>query len=280
MIRVALVEPRCACTSIPTSRHPGRRRDRRPAALPDRGTTLSTTTARLRAARAAHARRSLLAARAVLNNTPDTAIVATPLDALPLGLAGADGHRRPTRCNTLVATLADLLLRPPHRRHRPRVAGWDVSAGAPTSDDDTLDAHTAAIRGLFAAYLATGDMKYRDRAIAVYQRVRGDVLRPRRAHLPARGAATRSSTVTYTPAALRAAAGHAARHVRARRVAAGQASARAQVLEAASRASTSSCSTAGTTATATSSSTGPSECVQRRRATACRAAACRWPSAR
>ncbi len=37
--------------------------------------------------------------------------------------------------------------------------------------NDTLDAHTAAIRGLFASYLATGDTKYRVRAIAVYQRM-------------------------------------------------------------------------------------------------------------
>ena len=49
--------------------------------------------------------------------------------------------------------------------------GWDVAANAPVDTTDTLDAHTAAIRGLFAAYLATGDTRYRDRAMAVFQRV-------------------------------------------------------------------------------------------------------------
>ena len=51
------------------------------------------------------------------------------------------------------------------------LAGWDVSLGMPTSGDDTLDAHTAAIRGLLAAYLATSDTAYRDRAKAVFARM-------------------------------------------------------------------------------------------------------------
>jgi hypothetical protein len=49
--------------------------------------------------------------------------------------------------------------------------GWDVAAGAPIDQSDVLDAHTAAVRGLFGAYLATGDVKYRTRAIAVYDRL-------------------------------------------------------------------------------------------------------------
>jgi hypothetical protein len=50
-------------------------------------------------------------------------------------------------------------------------AGWDVSTGAPSDPTDSLDAHAAAIRGLFAAYLATGDVAYRERALAVFARV-------------------------------------------------------------------------------------------------------------
>jgi hypothetical protein len=37
--------------------------------------------------------------------------------------------------------------------------------------DGGLDAHAAAVRGLFAAYLATGDTRYRTRAIAVFDRM-------------------------------------------------------------------------------------------------------------
>lgn len=36
---------------------------------------------------------------------------------------------------------------------------------------DSLDTHAAAIRGLFAAYLATGEVRFRDRARAVYDRM-------------------------------------------------------------------------------------------------------------
>ena len=43
--------------------------------------------------------------------------------------------------------------------------------GAVVDDSDVLDAHTAAIRGLFAAYLATGDVRYHDRALAVFDRM-------------------------------------------------------------------------------------------------------------
>src|SRR5262249_14098611 len=48
--------------------------------------------------------------------------------------------------------------------------GWDLARGAPIDDRDLLDAHTAAIRGLFAAYLATGDVRDHDRALAVWKR--------------------------------------------------------------------------------------------------------------
>src|SRR5262249_9354977 len=46
-----------------------------------------------------------------------------------------------------------------------------TDASGRASPADSLDAHTAAIRGLFAAYLATGDAQYRTRALAVYARL-------------------------------------------------------------------------------------------------------------
>jgi hypothetical protein len=50
-------------------------------------------------------------------------------------------------------------------------AGWDVKKMAATSTDDSLDSYTAAIRGLLAAYLASGNTAYRDRAKAVFTRM-------------------------------------------------------------------------------------------------------------
>ena len=75
--------------------------------------------------------------------------------------------------------------------------GWDLAANAPTSDDDTLDSHTAAIRGLFAAYLATGDVRYRDRAIAVFDRVESTFYDPVAEIYGTSGAPVES--VEYTP---------------------------------------------------------------------------------
>src|SRR5581483_2282328 len=76
-------------------------------------------------------------------------------------------------------------------------AGWDLVAQAPSSMDDTLDAHTAAVRGLFAAYLATGDVKYHDRAIAVFDRIEA-VFYDAEARLYGAAPAPVDS-VTYTP---------------------------------------------------------------------------------
>ncbi len=104
------------------------------------------------------------------NNTPDTAIGTTPLDALPihasdpqLTFTGRLGQLLRAEGTLLYDHLTDATGR--------AWSGWDVAAGAPIDDTDTLDAHCAAIRGLFATYLATGDTRYRDRAIAVFDRI-------------------------------------------------------------------------------------------------------------
>ncbi len=104
------------------------------------------------------------------NNTPDTAIGRTPLDTLAIHYPGAPALTFSQRVAQLVRAHADLLMKMTTADGH-AYAGWDVAADAPTSTDDTLDAHAAAVRGLFASYLATGDVRYRDRAIAVYGRM-------------------------------------------------------------------------------------------------------------
>jgi len=76
--------------------------------------------------------------------------------------------------------------------------GWDLATGQPTDAGDDLDAHTAAIRGLLVAYLATGDVKYRERAQLVYQRLDSEFyFAPARIYqITAGGTPTR---VTFTP---------------------------------------------------------------------------------
>jgi hypothetical protein len=103
------------------------------------------------------------------NNTPDSAIVSTPLDALPINHPSGDTFSQ--HVATMLKTQGDLLYNSLTTSDGHAYDGWDVGKSAPIDQSDTLDAHTAAIRGLFAMYLATGDVKYRDRAMAVYTRM-------------------------------------------------------------------------------------------------------------
>ena len=105
------------------------------------------------------------------NNTPDTGMTTTPLDALPIGYPGASGLAFSARLDQLLRAQARLLYDHLTSASGRAWRGWDVAANAPIDDADLLDAHTAAIRGLFAAYLATGDVRYRGRAIAVFDRM-------------------------------------------------------------------------------------------------------------
>ena len=136
-----------------------------------RGHTLSTTTAAY----------ALLGMRTVLrslgselelysNNTPDAATSGL-LDTLPINYPGNSTLTFSARVRQLVLAHAELLYNSLTDATGRAYAGWDVSTGAPIDQTDTLDAHTAAVRGLFAAYLATGDSKYRTRAIAVFDRL-------------------------------------------------------------------------------------------------------------
>jgi hypothetical protein len=139
-------------------------------AAPARGHTVSTTSVAYAIVGLRTTLRSLGSQLELYSNdTPDTAIGATPLDALPLhdpaGLSFTAKLAQVQRAEA--ALLYDHLTDATGRAYD----GWDVAAGAPVDQSDSLDAHAAAIRGLFAAYLATGDTRYRDRAIAVWQRL-------------------------------------------------------------------------------------------------------------
>ncbi len=139
-------------------------------ASPSRGTTISTISVAYSILALRNALRSLSSQlRLYSNNKPDTAIARTPFDALP-------GH--PPSGGTLVGRMQQILraeakLLLDHLTDESGRAwdGWDVAKGARLDDHDVLDAHTAALRGLFAAYLASGDVRYRQRAIAVFDRM-------------------------------------------------------------------------------------------------------------
>ena len=136
---------------------------------PQRGHTISTITLAYTLLGLRTALRSLGGQLELYsNNTPDTAIATTPLD----GLALHDGTLTfSARFEQVLRTHAQLLYNQLTDATGRAWSGWDVAANAPVDDQDLLDAHTAAVRGLFAAYLATGDVRYRDRAIAVFDRL-------------------------------------------------------------------------------------------------------------
>jgi hypothetical protein len=112
------------------------------------------------------------------NNTPDTAVVTTPLDALPISYPSAPTLTFSGRVEQMLRTHAELLYDELTDSTGRAYDGWDVGTGAPIDTADVLDAHTAAIRGLFAAFLATGDTRYRDRAITVFDRMQATFYDP------------------------------------------------------------------------------------------------------
>jgi hypothetical protein len=166
--------------------------------VPTRGTTLSAPTAAYALLALRTTRRTLSDQLTLyLNMKPDTATVATPLDAPGLA-AAAPMDTITDELNALIGTLAGLFYDDLTDATGRAWPGWDVSQSAPTSDDDSLDSHTAAVRALLQAFLATGDTRYRDRALAVYQRVEATFWDPAaRLYRPVAG--DTSSTVVYTP---------------------------------------------------------------------------------
>ncbi len=144
-------------------------------ATPARGTTSGVgTTSVAHHPRPAH--RLLLGSALQLelysNNTPDTAAGRwTSLDTLAINYPSDATLTFSGRLKAMLLAEAGLLFNNLTDSTGRAYDGWDVGAGAPVDMNDTLDAHTAAIRGLFAAYLATGDVKYHDRALAVFNRM-------------------------------------------------------------------------------------------------------------
>jgi hypothetical protein len=137
-----------------------------------RGTTVSTTSL---AYTILSLRTTLRALSSQLelysNNTPDSAVGTTPLDAVAINYPG-DGTKTFTgRLAEMLKADGDLLYDHLTTADGHAFVGWDVSTSAPIDMTDTLDAHTAAVRGLFAAWLATDDVKYQQRAIAVFDRL-------------------------------------------------------------------------------------------------------------
>ncbi len=139
---------------------------------PSAGTTVSTTSVAYAVIALRTALRALSSQLELYsNNTPDTAVAGTPLDALPIDYPGDGTLAFGGRVTQLLQAQAELLLDHLTDATGRAWAGWDVAAGAPTDDTDVIDAHAAAIRGLFAAFLATGDVRYRDRALVVFDRL-------------------------------------------------------------------------------------------------------------
>ncbi|MBS2031173.1 MAG: hypothetical protein JST54_24950 [Deltaproteobacteria bacterium] len=138
---------------------------------PVRGTTASTIDAAYALIGMRTALRALSSQlKLYSNNTPDTAVATTPLDTLPLHAADAS-QTFTQRLGVLIRAEGDLLLNHLTDEAGRAWSGWDVAQNAHVDDQDLLDSHTAAVRGLFAAYLATGDTRYRTRALAVYARL-------------------------------------------------------------------------------------------------------------
>jgi hypothetical protein len=164
--------------------------------LSTRGTTVSTTSVAYSIIALRTALRALSSQLQLYsNNTPDRAIGATPFDVLPSQPPG--GGTLVDRVQEILRGEGDLLYNHLTDATGRAWDGWDVAEVAPIDDDDALDAHTAAIRGLFAVFLATGDVRYRDRAVAVFNRLEATFYDPGARVYSASPAP--ASSVEYTP---------------------------------------------------------------------------------
>jgi hypothetical protein len=160
-----------------------------------RGTTLSTDIAAYTLLSLRTARRALDSELVLYSNTkPDAQAIPCPLDAF----APVDGQFFGTRLDALIEGLSSVFYDQLTTEDGHAYAGWDIAHGAPTDAGASVDAHAAAIRGLLVAYLATGQPRYRERALAVFQRLEAAFYDPNaRLYRPTEG--DTSSTVTFTP---------------------------------------------------------------------------------
>ncbi len=160
-----------------------------------RGSLLSSDVAAYTLLAMRTARRALDSELTLYGNTkPDTAGIPSPLDAFP----AVDGAPFGARLDQLIASLAEVFYSRLTTPDGHAYAGWDLEHSAPTDAGTSLDAHTAAVRGLLLAYLATGATKYRVRAEAVFEHVESAFYDPAaRVYRPVEG--DRSTQVTFTP---------------------------------------------------------------------------------
>jgi len=160
-----------------------------------RGTSLSTDTAAYALLSLRTARRALDSLLVLYSNTkPDTAGIPCPLDTFP----AVDGVAFGVRLDALIQSLSSVFYAQLTTADGLAYGGWDLGAAAPTDDGTNLDAHSAAIRGLLVAYLATGQTMYRDRALSVFQRLESAFYDPQgRVYRPTPG--DTSATLTFTP---------------------------------------------------------------------------------
>lgn len=128
------------------------------------------------------------------NTSPDTRGIPSPLDGFP----AIDGMTFAARLDHLIDGLSDTFLNKLTTSAGIAYAGWNVATAAPTDQGNNLDGHTAAIRGLLIAYLATGQPVYRDRAAQVFARLEAVFYDPSaRIYRPTVGDS--SLQVTFTP---------------------------------------------------------------------------------
>lgn len=165
------------------------------SAAPAPGATLSPGVAAYTLLALRTARRALDSELTLYSNTkPDAQGVPSVLDAFPLSTATPFG----TRLDQLIAMLASAFYAELTTADGHAYAGWNVTTAAPTDDGSSLDAHSAAIRGLLVGYLATGQTRYRDRALAVFNRLDNEFYDPSARVYWTTAGTKRPSSITFT----------------------------------------------------------------------------------
>ena len=159
------------------------------------GTTLSADVAAYTLLSLRTARRALDSQLTLYANTsPDTQGIPSPLDSFSM----VDGVTFAARLDALIAVLSNAFYDKLTTAAGVAYAGWEVAGGRPTDGGTSLDAHSAAVRGLLVAYLATGQTKFRDRAAQVFAHLDGTFYdAAARIYRPTAG--DTSLTVTFTP---------------------------------------------------------------------------------
>jgi len=166
-----------------------------PGATPARGSTLSADVAAYALLALRTARRSVDSTLALYSNTkPDAKGIPCSLDAF----GTLDGMPYSTRLDQLIEQLAGVFLGQLTTDAGTAYAAWDLGKNEPTDAGTSLDAHTAALRGLLIAYLATGNTQYRDRAKTVFLRLESSFYDPS-ARIYRTTAGDKSLQVTFTP---------------------------------------------------------------------------------